>query len=278
MFIVGSGRSGTTLVRRILTESGAIHIPPETYVLGSVISTFRRYAFLPWPNLVDLVLASFEYHPEFEHFDTSLRPLAQELRNLPPSKRSLAVIVDRLYRFHARSCGVDASRWGDKTPLNAYAMDRLFRLFPRAQFVHVLRDGVDVIDSYLRSGLIDDFIDAAIRWSTSVSSVQRFADAHAASCIEIRYEDLVRDTESVVRILGGFLKLDLWQKSVTSPPLRDVNALEHHVSARGPITQNLIGHGRRNLSAEVLSSLDGTIGNLLERLGYDRPIPTRLRS
>jgi protein-tyrosine sulfotransferase len=272
VFIVGSGRSGNTLVRRILIASGAIHIPPETYVLSRVISTFRRYPFLPWPNLVDLVLASFEYHAEFEYFSVSLRPLALELRGLPLADRSLATIIDAFYRFHAQSCDAITDRWGDKTPLNSYAMDRLSKLFPHARFVHVLRDGVDVVESYLRSGLIDSSTDAAIRWSSSVSAVRRFSQAHPSSCIEVRYEQLVRDTETVVASLESFLELDL-TATARQPLMRDVEAHEHHATSRDPITEARIGSGRRNLSMDTLQHLDWSIGNLLEQVGYDRPIP-----
>ena len=38
-FIVGSGRSGNTLMRRVLQTSPELHIPPETFVLGDCIES-----------------------------------------------------------------------------------------------------------------------------------------------------------------------------------------------------------------------------------------------
>lgn len=42
-FIIGSGRSGNTLLRRILTKKNGIVIPPETYVLGKVIRLHKAH-------------------------------------------------------------------------------------------------------------------------------------------------------------------------------------------------------------------------------------------
>ena len=43
-FVIGVGRSGNTLFRRILTAHSELHIPPETFVLGDVLADFRRVA------------------------------------------------------------------------------------------------------------------------------------------------------------------------------------------------------------------------------------------
>ncbi|MEO7677469.1 MAG: sulfotransferase, partial [Verrucomicrobiota bacterium] len=147
-FIVGSGRSGNTLLRRLLQASPEVHIPPETYVLGKVIRAFRKYRWiLPWEQLINLTLAIFEFYPEFDKFEVSLRPLAQRLQDAPPGSRSLALMLDALYRFHGEQTGKTFSVWGDKTPNNSYALDRIVSVFPRAQFIHILRDGGDVVPS-----------------------------------------------------------------------------------------------------------------------------------
>lgn len=256
----------------MLIGSGEIHIPPETYVLGPVIRAYRRYSYLPWAILVDLVLAKFEYHPQFEHFGVSLRPLSAKLRKLNSEHQNLATILDELYRFHAESCGVQPRRWGDKTPLNAYAVDDLFIVFPQAQFIHVLRDGVDVVHSMIQTGLIKQPEDAAARWLTAVRSITQFASSHPTQCIEIRYEALVRNPVLELTSLGRFLDLDVELKTDVPSYMRDVNALPHHSAVQEPITTRAVGLGRHILEKEVLSLLDATIGDFLEELGYQRPL------
>ena len=89
-FIIGSGRSGNTLLRRILQASPELHIPPESYVLGPVIKAFRRHRKARWNDLVTLVAGAFELHPEFGAFGIHLRELMPHLRSAAKSERNLA--------------------------------------------------------------------------------------------------------------------------------------------------------------------------------------------
>ena len=58
VFIVGSGRSGNTLLRRILNASNEIYIPPEMKMLNHIISIYHRYSNAPWNELVNLIYSS----------------------------------------------------------------------------------------------------------------------------------------------------------------------------------------------------------------------------
>jgi hypothetical protein len=86
-FIVGSGRSGMTLLRRFLIAIDGVHIPPETYVLGPVIGQFWQLRSLRWQELVPILLSRFQFHPEFRAFGLeSLLPLVEQLKNTPRSQ------------------------------------------------------------------------------------------------------------------------------------------------------------------------------------------------
>jgi hypothetical protein len=272
-FIVGSGRSGSTLVRRILNESPEIHIPPETFVLGQVIELYERNSHQAWAVLVRLVLSTFEYHRGFEDFGIGLRPLYQKLRDAPPDKRTLSHIIDALYRYHGETVGATFERWGDKTPLNTYFLDRIHRLFPDAQFVHVLRDGIDVAHSYVRSGLISDIGKSSTRWLTSVQAVQRFARRHPDRLFEIRYEALIRDTAETTQRLCTYLgtPFDESMLQVPNRELGDVEQHSHHARVLQPIRRDRIGAGRRGLSSEDLGRLSRKFLDQLEQAGYPPP-------
>jgi hypothetical protein len=109
-FIVGSGRSGTTLLRRLLESSPALHVPPELHQLGEAIRVFRRNCTLPWPELVRATLAVFAFDPTFEAFGVRLADLAREVDRRPAGERSLAALLDALYRAHAVRSGKPGAR------------------------------------------------------------------------------------------------------------------------------------------------------------------------
>lgn len=272
VFIVGAGRSGNTLLRRILAAGGEIHIPPETYVLGTVISLFRRTQHLGWRQQVNLTLAQFEFHPEFGDFGLNLRELAGEVSALPPARRSLAALIDSFYRFHRDSIGSTASCWGDKTPLNVYSMERIRSVFPDALFLHVVRDGVDVAASYVRAGLMNNLEDAGHRWRTSLEAVEAFARRHPQQCLELRYEALVADPATEARRAASFAGLKFLSEMVDElshvDQLGDVNIRSYHGDVHRPVHTNSVGAGRRDISPADLALLHRVIGPTLGRWNY----------
>jgi hypothetical protein len=272
-FIVGSGRSGNTVLRRMLCAHGDLHIPPETYVLGDVIRVFRRHRGLLWRDLVPLVLGKFEFYPEFVTFDVSLRPLANRLLELPQQERSLARLLDEFYRFHAESLGFAGRRWGDKTPLNTFHLDKIRSVFPAAQFIHLVRDGCDVAHSYVSAGLYADLEAAGRRWRDSVEAAQSFSSRHAASCLEIRYEELVRaprqQLTGICRFLGIDVRMEMLASEAIAGLMGDVAARPHHERVGEPLSAASVGKGRRELPLAERRALEPIIGATLARLGYD---------
>lgn len=273
-FIIGSGRSGNTLLRRIIGKTSGIHIPPETYVLRSLIKLFRQNKHLRWQQLVNLMLANIEYHSEFKTFRLdNLRELALELYDTPLFRRSLSHIIDRFYRFHAWKTGRDCERWGDKTPLNTLYLERIHSAFPKAQYINIVRDGCDVSYSYVSAGLYDHLEDAAERWRESVIKADQFANQHSASVLSIRYENLVSEPSKVVKRICGFLEVPYSDKLISTgeeqpDEMGDVEMKDHHYNVKKPITTKSIGKGRRNLSTQKKKELNKIIGKQLQEKGY----------
>ena len=271
-FIIGSGRSGTTVLRRMLCQNRHIHIPPETYVLNDVIRTFRRNSAMHWPDLVALLLAKFEYYPEFVAFECSLRDVFCDLRALPKSQRNLASIIDKIYRYHAFLAGKATVTWGDKTPLNTFHLQEIRKVFPSGRYIHLLRDGVDVIHSYVKSGLYETHSEAAKRWVDSVSEANRFVAKYPASCLTIRYESFVANPDAICQSVEEFIGVEVGARQadagVVPAKLGDVPIRRHHARVLADIDQTSVGKGRRDLSQNVLRSVSKIIAPTLLETGY----------
>lgn len=275
-FIVGSGRCGTTLLRRILQASPEVHIPPENWGLGHVIRSFRQNRWLlDWDQLVEIVVASHQHktHGWFEVIDDPIE-LFDELLDWPQSERSLYRLVDRLYRYHGEKVGAEFSRWGDKTPLNVNHMDAILKAFPDAKFVNLVRDGVDVIHSWLkRPDYFGDMIRPARRWQGAVRAAREFSRRHQDRVIEVRYEELCRDPETITRKVCRFLDLsweaDLLSRSDHYDEMPKDQSVEHFENAFRPISTENIGKGRRNLPADQKETLAPLIDDLLVESGYN---------
>jgi hypothetical protein len=271
-FIIGSGRSGTTLLRRMLQAHPDVHVPPETAVLGRVIKLYRQSRGRPWPDIVHLVLGTFEYHPDFGAFEMALGPLARELEALPRSERSLARILDGFYRYHARTQGRSPRVWGDKSPINTLFLERIRRVFPDMAAIHVLRDGGDVVQSFVSTGVIPSLDDAADRWVTAVRCAQRYGRRHPERYLEVRYETLVTEPEPTIRRVCDLLGLSFVPAMLASESLAhtlgDVPRLAHHDAVKRPVSSDAVGKGRRALSAGDRSRVGPRMDPLLRELGY----------
>ena len=291
-FVIGVGRSGNTLFRRILTAHSALHIPPETFVLGEVLESFRRYGRnLCWPDLISWTLSRFVFHPEWHTFDMELGPLVRRLSDLPPQQRNLAALLDGFFRYHAEVHGVSKARWGDKTPLNSLderaaagktperlgegtprTLERLVRVFPDARFIHIHRDGCDNVWSHLQGGFFSSAEDAACRWLHVVRQCKNFVAKHPERSFTVRYEELVAEPERIVRGVCAFLGVDFEPAMLVSEgsarSLGDVPEWSWHAQVQRPINAANPGKGRANLTVNEKQRLQDMLGRELESLGY----------
>jgi protein-tyrosine sulfotransferase len=277
LFIVGCGRSGNTLLRRLLMEKYNIFIPPETYVLASQIRDYTAGKSRNWPQQVESVLSKLEYHPEFETFGIdSLSPFALEVKNWSKDKRSFQSLIINLYKWMASTHGRSVEWVGDKTPINTLNLGYIHKAFPSAKFVFIERDPVDVVASYLEAGIYSSPVDAAQRWVNSYKAWKNFVKLKCSTDImAIRYEDLVRDSFSCVADISSQfgIPVDDNEKGCANDNaaiLGDVGKRTHHSNVVNAPNTSSIGKGRLNLKGDELKHVRDVVGNLAEERGYEK--------
>ncbi|RMF40576.1 MAG: sulfotransferase, partial [Anaerolineae bacterium] len=135
-FIVGHPRSGTTLLRFMLSSHPRLYIPEETGFIPFLLPRRMHHAPLSLAQTRRLLarIARLNYL-----WDGLVDDLPAFYAALPAP--TLPVILDTLYRRQIAPFG--AQRWGDKTPLYVQHIPLLADLFPGAQFIHIIRDGRD---------------------------------------------------------------------------------------------------------------------------------------
>jgi len=269
LFVIGSGRSGNTLVRRVLMASGQIHIPPETFVLGDLIDLWPRTALLSWRERVWLFCAHFEKHRHWPTFELpNLDEFAAEARHLRP--RRLRPLIEAFYFYLARKNGSTARRWGDKTPWNTYHLPAIGHMFPHARYLWLVRDGRDVALSYRDAGLIADLPGAAQRWCEANAACARFA-RWSRNVLQIHYEDIATEPDRAFRRMFDWADLTYSADYLTARPtaLGDVEQLDHHAQVARAISTGSVGKWRAAPDAGALSTLPPAFHDCLARLGYE---------
>lgn len=253
-FIIGSGRSGTTLMRAILVSHGTVAIPPESYVIPSVIRAYQSLNHLPWPDLCRVIIGRFESSQDFRHWEISLAPACREAMELPPARRDLASIIDIVFRCYLNEHFPAATMWGDKSPVNTTYVTWLDKLFPSARYIHLLRDGRDVVNSFIHSGIHSSLRAACEDWQDRVRAARRFGERIGGGrYLEIRYEDLVQQPRSQIERVTAFLGLEfneaMLHHEAIVPNLRDIVELPHYAGVRQGINQDAISRWRQGLSS-----------------------------
>lgn len=235
-FVVGAGRSGTTLLRMMLDAHSSLAIPSETHFAPAVRAFERGGPRAAVEKIVGNVLWD-DYNLPAEEFARRV-----ELRR--PSE--VGDVLRTFYELYAERRG--KPRWGDKSPYYVAIMTNIEEILPEARFVHVVRDGRDIALSTIPLWFgANDVAGVAREWVEKLASARRQARA-LPHYTEVRYEDLVRDPPAVLKRVCEFLQIE-WEPSM----------LDYHREAPQRLATEL-GDAR----------LEGRLVSRDERLGIHR--------
>jgi hypothetical protein len=112
----------------------------------------------------------------------------------------------------------------------------------------------------------------ARRWKTAVTEARHFGQTYPDRFLEIRYEDLCRDTEETLRRVCSFVALSfedaLLSRSDHFDEMKSARSVGHYENVFGAITTDSIGKGRENLNAEQKNQIRPMLNDELVRQGY----------
>lgn len=273
VFIIGAGRSGTTLLRSMLAAGNQIAIPPESQVIHRLPARFQTWQGLGWTGLVNLVIAEVESHFDFYLWKTNMAPAYIKANNLPRKEKSLARVIDIIFTTYAIEQFPDAKMWGDQSPIHTLFLPNLLAVFPDAKFINLIRDGRDVVSSYVKMHGDSILGESIYRWRESILRVKKVQKRIAGeNFLDLKYEDLVLEPESALRKVSGFLgieysesMLDYWKLDTTV----ESKVYGHHQNLQKPVFTSSIGAWKTRLSEEQQRITINELSTLLSELGYE---------
>jgi hypothetical protein len=275
LFVLGCGRSGTTMLRLMLDAHPDLAVPWESHFIVSVWKDRRRYRTPSGYDAAHMV-KDIAGSPMFGQWKVPDEILWRRINAL--ERPSFADVMDAVFMSYADSKG--KRRWGDKTPIYVRSIPMLAEQFPTARFVHVIRDGRDVALSYLSVpwGPSDIWL-AARRWKQDVSAGRRHgASLPASRYLEVRYEDLIRDPRAELERICALADLPFVEEMLEyhrdgSERLASPEAHRaYHASASKPPTAGL-RDWRTQMSPRDVEAFESVAGGLLGELGYERARP-----
>ena len=265
IFLLGTERSGTNLVRRILDSHSDVCAPHP------IESSFRSNSLPSPPSKVvrpfirdSLILMYFSHHVLYEAIDIDDVVERVENGSLPAFQRAM-------YDTFADS--TDSNRWMSKWPSNITYIEDIDDYYDDPKYIHLVRDCRDNVLSKKNNepGEFHPYF-ASQRWRDEQAKIFEFVDDTSSTVHQIRYEDLLANPEHSVKSLCESLELEyepamlLYHESDKG----EEEAKKHHAfeNLSSPIKSDNYGKFHNGLTNQELIITEKVAGTYLRQLGY----------
>lgn len=232
IFVVGSSRSGTTMMGRILGNHTAIFTFKELHFFGTIWTNASSQQLKK--NEQEQLLARLlciqkhgvfnqQHTPNFMQKASEL--LSDEVNN------PLAIYNLFLTTISAENNAIISC---EQTPKNLYYLDEILKFFPDAKVINMVRDPRDVLLSQknkwkrkflgaskiplseaIRSYINYHPITTAKVWSSSLEHTTKYRENERVKIV--KFETLLADAETTVKEICTFLDIDFQQIMLQVP-------------------------------------------------------------
>lgn len=267
--IVGTPRSGTTLLRRILDAHPGLCCPPETYLLSAAARFLHEERFAAGLRIGVLSGLAFAGFDEDQ-------------------------VLGRLRAFvfgflHEHAAAQGKPRWVEKTAFDAFHLPAIRRLCQgHVRFLCMQRHGLDVacsmadlvdktggyvqeLHAYLQH-TPEPLVALARAWVDTSQAVHALTQEDPLA-LGLRYEDLVREPEATLRRVLEFVG-EPWPEDLLDRALRDTGRLgfgDWKTYGRPAIDASSVDRWKA-LPGPTVQRLAAVCNPMLQTLGYD-PVP-----
>lgn len=213
-------------------------------------------------------------------------------RNEKPGYRPLTIddlrasILFTAYMSVARDLPDEVEYFGDKTPSHMAYMSQIRSLIPSARFIHIIRDGRDVLVSFVKhmqrtqpskgwtyEGAAEM---VATKWSQQIQGCLKISRQLPGVCHEVHYESLLATPEDELKKIHRFLDFESSNEEVHH--CIEQTSFEKLSGGRKAGEENkdsffrkgVAGDWKQALPEDAQAIFHKHAGDLLKTLGYEQ--------
>lgn len=271
IFIVGTERSGSNLLRLILNAHSEITVPHPPHIMAYFAPLEKYYGDLGlernWSRLTDDVMRHVQRH--IYHWPAPLNR-APLLAIQPP--RDLFDLFAAIYDQHRANTG--KARWCSKSTFMIHYTDRILGRYPEARLIWLVRDPRDVAVSS-RDSVFNPYhpYHTARLWNQQqklgLELETRLSPKNLMRC---HYEDLIQNPEETVRRICEFLGVEFEPTMLrffeTEEAKTSASLSREWKNTGQPILGANSSRFRERLSPNEIRAIESETGPAMQQLGY----------
>lgn len=307
-FIIGMGRSGTTILSKLLNRYSEIHALPE---INFFTFFFRYYSTKQHFTTTDIEL----FFKQIEYYvATHYTPIWQI--QLPEAKQSVInelaknpqldyVTICKLIFKQIQVVGVDKSQANillHKSPITTLFANKIISRFPQTKFIWIVRDYRASLLSLKQSihSKSSNIAYNATRWNSYNQRALELFKKYPNNVLLIKYEDLVCEPTTVFQNIEQFLGItnqyektnfeEIQLEKIMHLPLSEKQKeryLKKHTDLQKPLNTSRVSVWKEQLSLqeiEIAECICNTLGselhympttsitNYLKKISFSKPI------
>ena len=290
VFIVGSGKSGTTLMQALFDfHPNLLTLPVETrlYFNKNIIFNLKSKSKLVKYLLYNTNLKWFSYKIYNKHSLEKFRDFSKInyqmfkriIHSLNGSKKDLPCIFRYVCEAYRKAVGYKIKNifsFVEKTPIHMFYIDTIVKDFPNAKIIHILRDPLDNYYAYQKKQFkkkqnkkketfLKTHFDKIIMKSFEIAI--NYQDNQNYKIV--KYEDIIRNTKEEMYDLSNFIGVT-FDESLLDVTICGNNWLGNSSSGKElkGISKERIGIGERYVSEIEKNYIRNQIGSLENQFGY----------
>lgn len=279
VFMIGTQRSGSNLLRLMLNQLNDIASPHPPHILERMFPLMSSYGDLKDDNrfkmLVDDVCRLVELNPvEWRGVKFDRDKIASQA-----SERSLMAVYSAVYDEYAKA--QNAKTWCCKSLANIKYIDEIKHYYKHPKFIYLYRDGRDVALSFQKAVVGEKHIyNIAKDWANTQSLAMNLKSSLSDKYFHsISYEDLTQKPEESAKALCAFLGADYVPEMLDFHKTKEAENAAKSSELWGNVTSPILKNNSKKyikeMSEEDVRVFESVAGEMLDCLGYDRDFVLR---
>lgn len=265
IFIIGVGRSGTSLLQSMLNAHDNVAFIPETHFL-------RKYVFKENKKISSKNISDFRQELEADKDFLRARIKPEEILEIGNNcLNTYSLLLDNYLKVKKKTL------IGDKDPRNIDFIPQLKNFFPSSKVIHIIRDPRDVVLSRTKADWSKGWPLSlhAYMYNTQITRGRKsgrklFHDNY----FEVYYEDLIQQPEKELEQICFFLNIPFDKKmlnfGLSAKELVDKSEIHWKKETFGPLLSSNKGKWRKAFNESQIDLIQRVCKSSLKKLPYKK--------